>query len=154
MPANKQTNLVTLCVFPPLWDLDDLTSEVSASTEATHRGEAFSFSRLAKKEGSAWLQRADSNVCSSDWLKMDKSSLKQKQLKKKCWIHLLLLRLMSRLRLTYSTHTLSHTMPKFFEKLPSLDYWGPEIEFTYFHCRSNCWKKLPKPIGRMPWISQ
>ena len=26
------------------------------------------------------------------------------------------------------------------------------MKFTYFH--HNCWKKLPKMIGRLPWISQ
>ena len=33
-----------------------------------------------------------------------------------------------------------------------MDHGCPEMKCTYFY--RYCWKKLPKMIGRMPWISQ
>ena len=44
-------------------------------------------------------------------------------------------------------------MIEHFEKLPPWIHGGPEMKFIYFY--RNCYKKkLPKMIGRMPWISQ
>ena len=39
-----------------------------------------------------------------------------------------------------------------FEKFATLDHGGPEMICSYLH--RNCWKKVAKIIGRMPWLPQ